>query len=185
MSINCPVCGYDKTPINSEFCDACGAELSIDSSQKIEELPIEINSEITPNFEPEISLDLSKNISNEPPLTNSNTTLIGRLIAKQNNPPIPEFTLEEFNIIGIFDPDTGPVEIDLENFLGSETVSRQHAEIYQENGAWKIKDVGSTNGVFIKPIGEKRFHARITSPTIINHGDEISIAKVRFLFQTS
>jgi pSer/pThr/pTyr-binding forkhead associated (FHA) protein len=86
--------------------------------------------------------------------------------------------------VGIFDPDTGPVEIDLETFFGGETVSRNHAEIYQELGTWKIKDLGSTNGVFIKPPGQPRFSARITIPTPLNSGDEIAFGKVRFLFQT-
>ena len=47
--------------------------------------------------------------------------------------------------------------IDLEGFPGDETISRHHAEIYQEGGMWKIKDLGSTNGLFIKQAGQSKF----------------------------
>ncbi len=79
----------------------------------------------------------------------------------------------------------GPVDIDLEEFPGSETVSRNHAEIYSEGGFWKIKDLGSTNGIFIKRTGQTRFGARITVPETINLGDEVAFGKVRFLFQST
>jgi pSer/pThr/pTyr-binding forkhead associated (FHA) protein len=78
----------------------------------------------------------------------------------------------------------GPVDIDLEPFSGGDTVSRNHAEIYQEGGVWKIKDLGSTNGIFIKSAGQTRFAARITVPETLNSGDEIAFGKVRFLFQS-
>jgi hypothetical protein len=122
-------------------------------------------------------------IQTEAPFIPQMGTTTARLIPKQTNAPIPEFIIDENSLIGIFDPDSGPVEIDLENFLGNETVSRQHAEIYPEGGVWKIKDLGSTNGTFIKPLGQTRFGARITIPTPLNSGDEIAIAKIRFLFQ--
>jgi pSer/pThr/pTyr-binding forkhead associated (FHA) protein len=184
MTILCTVCGYDKTPDASEFCDACGAELAVSIDPVTDGLSLENKPETNPDFGQEISFQSDQNLDNLS-LTKSEELLIGRLIAKQNNAPTPEFSLENYNLIGIFDPDTGPVDLDLEEFMGNETVSRQHAEIYQESGVWKIKDLGSTNGVFIRPLGQKRFSARITSPTIINHGDEIAIAKIQFLFQTS
>ncbi len=47
-----------------------------------------------------------------------------------------------------------------------------------------VKDLGSVNGVFIKPAAQTRFRARITTPETLNSGDEIALGKVRFLFQT-
>lgn len=123
-----------------------------------------------------------------PPSTTAPATngAIARLIPKQAGAPVPEFVIDNGSaIVGIFDPDTGPVEVDLEGFSGDETVSRNHAEIYQEGASWKVKDLGSTNGVFIKPAGQSRFASRITVPTAINAGDELAIAKVRLLFQTA
>jgi pSer/pThr/pTyr-binding forkhead associated (FHA) protein len=107
-----------------------------------------------------------------------------KLVAKQPGCPISEFVLDGSNaIIGKFDPDTGPVDIDLEGFPHEETISRQHGAIYREGGQWKIQDLGSVNGIFIKRSSEIKFSARITSPTIINMEDEIAIAKIRFIFQ--
>ncbi|TAF11313.1 MAG: FHA domain-containing protein, partial [Nostocales cyanobacterium] len=125
--ITCSACGYDKNPDNAEFCEACGSELqtAIPSPQ-----------------------------APQPPTTDPifpTPTTNAKLIAKQPSPPIAEYPLDNNAIVGIFDPDSGPVDIDLEIFSGSETVSRNHAEIYPEMGTWKVKDLGSTNGIFIKP----------------------------------
>ena len=173
--ITCTVCGYDKNPDGLEFCDACGAELQ-STAPSLETVEIEDTSISTPP-------PPDKNSVTSPP-TLQPTTTTARLVAKQPNAPITEFPIEGSALIGIFDPDMGPVDIDLEDFSGNETVSRNHAEIYQEAGVWKIKDLGSTNGVFIKPMGQTRFGARITTPESLNSGDEIAIAKIRFLFQS-
>jgi len=119
-----------------------------------------------------------------PHVTFNVNSIAARLVATQSNAPVPEFWITSSALVGIFDPDRGPVDIDLENFSGGETISRQHAEIYTEGEAWKIKDLGSTNGVFIKPAGQNRFNARITAPTALNPGDEVAIAKVCFTFQS-
>ncbi|MBR8831737.1 MAG: hypothetical protein N5P05_002669 [Chroococcopsis gigantea SAG 12.99] len=187
MTILCIVCGYDKNPDTAEFCDACGSELN--ASTVDADMPV---------YEPQ-PVGLSINpapVSNPTTLQTSTPTVIqdyspavkstgsAKLIAKQVNSPIPEFVIQGAALIGIFDNEMGPVDIDLEDFHGKETVSRRHAEIYQESGQWKIKDLGSTNGVFIKPRGQTRFQARIDSPTPLNSGDEIAIAKILFTFQT-
>lgn len=219
MSI-CTVCGYDKNPDGSEFCDACGAELTVstrtNSLSKPQE-PINQSFTIEPTMvttpppiqsQPEIQSfarvpmpiapppPIPQNIPSPSPVVNyedlseSHRSIpipvgeatTAKLIAKQPNAPIPEFPLESSNIIGIFNEE--PVEIDLEGFYGNETISSQHAEIYQDNGLWMIKDLGSTNGIFIKPVGQSRFGARVTVPTVLNSGDEIAFAKIRFQFQS-
>ncbi|MGF1480055.1 MAG: FHA domain-containing protein [Cyanophyceae cyanobacterium] len=182
MSILCTSCGYDQNPDGSEFCDACGAELSptASASAPIESSPVPE----APSLEPQSPPPLTSNPVPEPTIPQT-SAVPAKLVAKQPNAPIAEFCLDSYAIVGIFDPDTGPVDIDLEEFPGSETISRNHAEIYQEAGAWKIKDLGSTNGVFIKPVSQSRFGARITTPETIHSGDEVAIAKVRFLFQSA
>ncbi|EGJ33401.1 MULTISPECIES: FHA domain-containing protein [Moorena] len=194
--ITCSICGYDKNPEGTEFCEACGSELQSQTKVPPESQPPIIiqppqqnpwkTTPAQPLDEPlPITLEQPQPqpfIPPTPPITN--TALIAKLIAKQADAPVPEFWLDHSNLIGIFDPDMGPVDIDLEPFVGNETVSRHHAEIYREGGQWKIKDLGSTNGVFIKPAGKTRFNAKITRPETINPGDEIAIAKIRFLFQS-
>lgn len=116
------------------------------------------------------------------PSFGSSTT--ARLVAKLPNAPVPEFAINSsYASIGIFTPESGPVDIDLEQFPGSDTISKQHAEIEFQNGVWTIKDQ-STNGTFIKPIGQNRFGPRIMAPTPLNSGDEIAFAQVIFIFQS-
>ncbi|WP_035830902.1 FHA domain-containing protein, partial [Crocosphaera watsonii] len=116
-----------------------------------------------------------------PPVPSIGTT--ARLIARLANAPVPEFSINGGAVVGIFTPESGPVDIDLEAFPGNETISKQHAEIFYENGAWILKD-SSTNGTYIKPVGQTRFGARVMGPTAINSGDEIAFARVVFVFQT-
>ncbi len=190
MTITCPACSYDNAD-DSEFCDACGYELGSPSAPPVS-TPVS-----APVWSPSApTIVLSQDSTNDiftptppptfppSPPTFPPSTGTARLISKQSNVPTSEFLLDGSNaLIGKFDPDMGPVEIDLDGFSGDETISRHHAEIYQEGGMWKIKDLGSTNGVFIKRAGQSKFGARITMPEILNSGDEIAIAKIRFLFQ--
>jgi serine/threonine protein kinase len=109
---------------------------------------------------------------------------IAKLIPIQPVGSLPEFFLDKNKlIIGRIEPESPSVDIDLDSFPGSNTVSRQHGEIYREAGKWKIRDLGSVNGIFIKATGQPRFGARITAPEILNSGDKIAFGKVRFRFQ--
>jgi ribosomal protein L40E len=119
-----------------------------------------------------------------PNLTSALFANTARLIAKTSGATAEFKIVDQLVIIGKFDPETGPVDIDLEEFPGEETISRNHAEIYYEHGEWKVRDLGSTNGVFIKPLNQSRFGARITQPANLNAGDEIAFAKIRFIFQS-
>lgn len=186
--ITCTACGYDKNPDDAEYCDACGSELQTVAAPTstssvaptVLQSPI-IEQEIPAPQIPQPTYPTSTPTSP----TFSTTATTAKLISKQPGSPIAEFSLDSNAVVGIFDPDMGPVDIDLEEFPGSNTVSRNHAEIYIEGGFWKIKDLGSTNGVFIKQSSQTRFGARITVPETINFGDEIAFGKVRFLFQST
>ena len=85
-------------------------------------------------------------------------------------------------IVGKFDPATGPVDIDLTGIRGEEYISKQHAELYFD-GKWKVRDIGSTNGVYIRPVGAKNYNPRLQTPTELNDSDEISFGNVRFVFR--
>lgn len=193
MTITCPECRYDNLD-GTEFCDACGFELgaaavaapAVQTSPPqpqiaVHSTPLAATVVQTPTPQPQPQPQIAVHST---PVPVGAISATARLICKQAGSPIPEFAIDSSVLIGKFDPDMGPVDIDLEGFPGDETVSRNHAEIYQEAGVWKIKDLGSSNGVFIKPAGQPRFGARITMPEALNSGDEIAIAKVRFLFQT-
>jgi Nif-specific regulatory protein len=61
--------------------------------------------------------------------------------------------------------------------LHDEHASRQHAQIFTENGQWFIRDLGTLNGTFVN--GE-----RIAQPVALQHGQTIGIADMRLRFQT-
>lgn len=194
MTIICPECAHEN-PAGSEFCDVCGSELpttSILTSPKPDETIIigvpDVTSSFTPDPEPYFAPTPEPYTPPAPQFpfstTTTSTAATARLVSKKQGVPTPEFDLESSNLVGKFDPDMGPVEIDLEEFPGADTISRQHAEVYREGDQWKIKDLGSTNGVFLKRSGQARFSARITSPEILGSGDEIAFGKVNFIFQS-
>ena len=85
-------------------------------------------------------------------------------------------------IVGRFDPSTGPVEIDVSSLPGAEHISRRHAEIYFEDGAWKVRDLGSTNGVFVKKAGESAFSPRLQIPMTLGAGDELAFGNMVLVF---
>lgn len=189
MSVTCPSCNYEN-PTGTEFCEVCGSEISL--------LPVEIPvapTQILPQTSPSYSDQAIETTlqpthpSPEPSQPQVAAPTItadsARLVTKQVGSAVAEFSLDGSNtIIGRFDPDSGPVDIDLEGFSGDEMISRHHAEIYCEQGQWKVQDLGSTNGVFIKRSGQTRFGARVVIPEILASGDEIAFGKIRFLFQS-
>lgn len=89
-------------------------------------------------------------------------------------------------VVGRFDPETGPVDIDLSEAAEAGHISRQHGELYREaDGRWMVRDLGSTNGVFVKSGGEASFGPRLTSPRALSDGDEVAFGNARFVFKTS
>jgi FHA domain len=195
--ISCQHCGYDN-PSPTEFCEICGTELAVESTAVksttavTSRAPLEQADSLMPPQWSSPTPVVKPEVLEQPiivaPVSFSNPTVTGtpKLIAKQAGAIIPEFTLDKSTLlVGIFDPDSGPVEIDLDSFAGSDTVSRQHAEIYLEAGEWKVKDLTSTNGVFIKKSSQQRFGGKIVSPQVLEDGDEVAFAKIQFTFRTS
>ncbi|MBV5262211.1 FHA domain-containing protein [Synechococcus moorigangaii CMS01] len=95
---------------------------------------------------------------------------------------MPEFILKKDRlVVGRCEPGEKPVDINLNDFYGANTVSRQHPGIYQKGGQWNVQDLGSFNGTFIKPVEERHFY-KLTVPTSLNSGDEISFGKICLRF---
>lgn len=85
-------------------------------------------------------------------------------------------------VVGRFDASSGPVDIDLGEMAGKEHISRHHAELYKEGGVWHVRDLGSTNGVFIKKKGESTFSPRLQEPAALADGDELAFGNVMLTF---
>lgn len=61
--------------------------------------------------------------------------------------------------------------------IDDKAISRRHAEIFQQSGAWWIRDLDSTNGTFLN--NEK------IAETELQHLDEIRVGTTRILFATA
>ena len=197
-NITCNNCGFDENPQGTEYCEACGCELTPTDSTPLENTysPPEVtmmppmDSPMNPSVDQTV-IPSPQPVQEPEPIPSpsySSPSIMGnaKLVAKLSNAPKPEFEISanEPVIIGRFDNESGPVDIDLIGFPDDDTISRNHAEIYFEGNQWKIKPLSTTNGTFIKKVGESRFGGKLTTPEIINSGDEIAFAKLRFIFQT-
>jgi len=88
------------------------------------------------------------------------------------------FDLNPPSIIGRFDPSVGPIDVDLGSIPEGSYVSRKHAKITNEDGGWRLHDLGSSNGTFIlRDDFEKVDEAELTD------GAEIAFGNARFVFR--
>jgi len=87
------------------------------------------------------------------------------------------------SIIGRFDPETGPVDVDLGPLPEAVYISRHHAEIWCDaSGRWFVKDLGSGNATFVCAAGERQFR-KTAGEHPIKDGDEIALGNARFEFR--
>lgn len=88
-------------------------------------------------------------------------------------------------VVGRFDIESGPVDVDLGSLPESTYVSRHHAEIWQDaGGQWMVKDLGSRNGTFVRSAGQGGFR-KAEGDQPIQDGDEIALGNARFEFRTA
>lgn len=62
--------------------------------------------------------------------------------------------------------------------VADERASRRHAEIYSEDGAWFLRDLGSRNGTLLNG-------SKIDAPTLLSAGNQIVVASCRMTFVLS
>ena len=120
-----------------------------------------------------------------PSVPTSSTPVNARLIPRQFGAlSNAQFPLNgERLVVGRFDPSTGPVDIDLTGLPGDSHVSRRHGEMFLENGKWMVRDLGSTNGIYVKRVGEDKFSPRLQAPAAVGNGDEIAFGNVMFVYR--
>ena len=94
-----------------------------------------------------------------------------------------KFRFSSGAVVGRFDPDSGPVDVDLAPLPEASYVSRHHAEFRRDggNGQWFVRDVGSSNGTFWRAGGAGAF-SRLSGEQELSAGDEISLGNARFEF---
>jgi hypothetical protein len=102
-----------------------------------------------------------------------------RLIVKRGGVETDDvFPLTASAIIGRFDPSVGPIDVDLGALPEGVYVSRKHAKITEEDGVWKLTDLGSSNGTFVLRGDFER-----VEETELSDGDEIALGNARFVFR--
>lgn len=179
--MKCAVCGAD-IPEGSNVCPDCGTEVSI--QEGVSQPPLQPSTPPVSEGVPEPTPAVPAPTPAVPP-----AVVVGkaRLLVKRGGALTgEEFAISGRVVIGRFTPETGPVDIDLAHLPESDYITRRHAEIYQdESGQWFVKDLGSTNGTFVRPLGSSQFQrvpANQSAP--INDGDELAFGNARFVFKT-
>lgn len=88
------------------------------------------------------------------------------------------FTVHPPAVIGRFDPTVGPIDIDLGGLPEGTYISRRHAKVVHEDGAWMLQDLGSSNGTFV--LGPSDFERQENIE--LHDGTEIALGNARFVF---
>lgn len=184
------------TPSNAES----GAETAPSTESEVEEaapgteLPVETASEGSapevPNPEESFPISGASVTGPDVPVTEASPDAPSgeaKLGIKKFGAPTGEFIplQGERLVVGRFDASSGPVDIDLSGLGGQEHISRRHAELYREQGRWTVRDLGSTNGVYIKHKGETGFSPRLQEPTPLADGDELAFGNLMLIFHQS
>lgn len=81
-------------------------------------------------------------------------------------------------VIGRFDVAVGPVDVDLAPLPEGAYVSRKHAQITYEDGAWCLSDLGSSNGTFIL-----RDDFEKVDKVVLEDGNEFALGNAQFVFR--
>lgn len=182
--MQCPVCGAD-IPEGQSVCPDCGTEVS--AQEAVSPPPAQQLTGI-PAPTPAVSPVPEQQQVAIPTPTPAAPTPMGAarlLVMRAGILTGEEFVLGGRVVIGRFDEETGPVDVDLSHLPEAGYISRNHAEIYQDaSGQWFVKDLGSRNGTYIRPTGSERFQ-RIPAnqPTPIKDGDELAFGNARFVFR--
>ena len=163
----CQTCG-SQVPEHADVCPDCGMEMKNAPAS-------------TPGIPPPTPAPVPTPRPTSPPAPAPAGS--ARVILKRGGTLTSEsFPVWERVVLGRFDPDTGPVDIDLGALPEAVYVSRRHAEMWPDTaGQWFIKDLGAGNGTFVRAQGHAQFQ-RVTGEQAINNGDEMALGNARFAF---
>jgi pSer/pThr/pTyr-binding forkhead associated (FHA) protein len=118
-------------------------------------------------------------VQGEPPITGIPTN--PRVVVKRSGVETDtEFPINPPAVIGRFDPSVGPVDVDLGGLPEGSYVSRKHAKVTNEDGVWKIHDLGSSNGTFVLRDDFER-----VDEAELSDGQEFALGNARFVFRLS
>ena len=204
MSLTCTTCNAEN-PDSAVFCEECGIELGdsdagLDTASALEAEPLAEPDALEETvLEPVTATDDQDGggTSNLDEVLHAPETGVPMVPATTDIPPA-SLTLISFGqstdtviplktsplMLGKFDPAQGPIDIDLSNLPGNEYLSRRHGELFFDDG-WTVRDLGSTNGVFVRRSKDSNFLPRLQGPMKLEDGDEVAFGNLRFVFRLS
>lgn len=92
-----------------------------------------------------------------------------------------EFPIVHGSIVGRFDAQLGPVDVDCAALSEGMTVSRRHARLDRGDAGWSVEDLGSSNGTYVLRDGQ---FERVMEADLAD-GDELAFGEARFVFRLS
>lgn len=106
------------------------------------------------------------------------TVQFARIVVKRSGAETDEsFPINPPAVIGRFDQNVGPIDVDLANLPEGSYVSRKHAKIVFEDGVYRLVDLGSSNGTFVL----RGDFERVTEADL-EDGMEFALGNARFVF---
>lgn len=189
--IRCQTC-LNENLNSSRYCDECGTRLAPGlnendslpplyvpppSAQVLSARPAPVTS-----FEiPPIGVEADANKNTIESGTDKPGIAHATLVIERGDSPGTEFRLTGHeSIIGRWDADNGVFpDVDLDAFDHDAKVSRRHARIRRNNGAYVIEDLGSTNGTYVNR-GRRLIPG---NAEILSDGDEVIVGKTFLRFQ--
>jgi FHA domain len=173
-----PGCGC-RLSDNDTVCPDCGTELRRSEGARVS------GASAVPVETPELRRSGVRPMTGEPPGSRASTEASARLTLKRAGALTQiAFAVGERAIVGRHDIETGPVDVDLSS-LRDDSVSRQHAEIWRDRGGqWRIRDLGSKNGTFLQPPGQRKpLRIERGDSHALYDGDDVVLGGPRFEFR--
>ncbi len=182
--MNCPICGAEL-PEGAEMCSECGTQIAA-APPGVGEQPGAEGAGV-PQAVPQEAMGASEQAveAPAPPQPSAGAPAPpARLLLKRAGALTGDtFPVGERAVIGRFDAETGPVDLDLGMLPEATYVSRKHVELWHsEAGQWMIRDLGSSNGTFVRRAGGQ--FERVTGDREVADGDEIALGNALFEFRT-
>src|SRR5215813_7491080 len=146
----CPTCGSSVSE-HADVCPDCGMELKGASTPEAKPSPPPAPQALPVPAPPQSPKAPDPSFSPSVPSVGFPSGG-ARITLKRNGVLAESFPLGEQALIGRFDGETGPVDVDLGQLPEAIYISRHHAEIQRgTSGEWTIKDLGAGNGTFVRP----------------------------------
>src|SRR5438045_1537972 len=183
--IRCQTCGNENLD-TSRFCDECGTNLASVRAATDPQPPAYVPPpsadmsgsravQVTSVGIPPVGVDLESNRNSFNADQDRPRAVHATLVIERGDSPGTEFRLTgDESIIGRWDADNGVFpDVDLDAFDQDAKVSRRHARIRRNNGAYVIEDLGSTSGTYVNR-GRRLIPG---NAEMLNDGDEVIVGK--------